>query len=124
MSLNPCLKNTALLEITQLKKLPQHDVENFLQKLDNIKNGKLYVSAVQRLLKLREQDSLDVIEKLIELNIVGMRYQIKIDDTLYPEEYKQLKDIPSSVYNDELYEDLIIDKEKNVFVFFRVNNYE
>lgn len=115
------MKNTAQQEIESLENLSPELVEKLLDRLESFGKNRLYVSAVQRNLNISKQDALEVIEILVRLRILNIRYQIKIDDVFYPEEYEKLKDIPGSVYDDESNTDIKIDMEKNIFVFFRVN---
>ncbi|MGF2130429.1 hypothetical protein [Lactococcus lactis] len=99
-------------------------VESFFYRLDNFGDKRLYISSVQRLLDISKKDSIDIVALLTDLNILTMRYQVKIGDTLYEKVYDKSYQIPKTVFDENLCEDIPVSFEKNVFVFFLVNNDE
>lgn len=98
----------------------QADVEQFLKDLELLGESRLYLSAVIRILKVSRQNSLDIIEILVKLDIIQPRYLVKINGKLLSTEYEGLEDIPRQIFDDELYEDFSIDIKQDVFMFFKV----
>ncbi|MET4548091.1 hypothetical protein ABIE01_000058 [Lactococcus lactis] len=113
------MKNTAQQEIESLENLSPKLVEKFLDRLESFGNNRLYVSAVQRNLKISKKDALYVINILVRLHILSTRYQIKIGSIFFPESYKKIYNIPEFVFDDG--EEIKVDLEKDIFVFFVVS---
>lgn len=92
----------------------------FLDRLDNFANNRLYISYIRRFFNISKKDSLDIIEILVNLDIVEPRYKIQFSERFLPIEYDYMREIPSTIFDEELHEDIPIDFNKNVFVFFKV----
>lgn len=120
MSLNTYSKNLALSQIMEKKLAKKADFEQFLEDLELLGESRLYLSAVARILKVSRQNSLDIIEILVKLDIVHPRYLVKINNKLLSTEYEGLEEIPSQIFDDELYEDFPINIKEDVFMFFKV----
>lgn len=58
------------------------------------------------------------------LGIINPRYQIQIEGQLLPEVYEKIIDIPDRVFWEEGYEDVEVNLEKHVYMFFEVNDNE
>ena len=95
-----------------------------LSYLENINDRRIYASALQRRLSLTNNETYEIIEKLLDIEFLVRRYQIKINDTFYPDEYRSFIDVPSNIYLEEEDEYLKVDLKNHLFVFYRVNFYE
>lgn len=105
-----------------MKNLSLISVKKFLDKLDNFGTKRLYITAVQKNLDVSKQEALDVIEILVLLDIINPRYQIQIEGQLLPEVYEKIVDIPDSVFWEDDCEDIEVNLEKHVYMFFEVND--
>lgn len=92
----------------------------FLNKLDDSTDERIYLSFVRSFFRLSEKDALSIITILVRLKILESRYKLMLNDRMLPEEYNYLKEVPSQIFDDETYENVQISFEKNVYLFFRV----
>jgi len=95
-----------------------------LDVLENFGEKRLYTSVIQRILGITKQESLRVTEKLVNLNILITYYQVKINEKFYEGEYTAFYNIPDTVFDDDTFQDIEVDYNKNIYVFFKVNSYE
>lgn len=108
------------MKIQKEKNLSHSKLGDFFHYLENPKNIRLYESVLRRYLDVSMKDSLDIIELLVSMDIIEPVYRLKLQDRFIEGEYNDLKDIPSTIFDDERYEDIKIDFSRNVFVYFKV----
>lgn len=104
----------------QKKKIPKKVTMEFLNKLDNFNDERVSLSFVRRFFKLNEKEALSVVNILVRLHILESKYKLILNDKILSKEYNYLKEIPSEIFDDEIYENVKISFEKNVYLYFKV----
>ncbi|HAQ2179930.1 TPA: hypothetical protein QFV23_001104 [Enterococcus faecium] len=119
MSLNPCSKNIARLRIQELQLAPEK-IDIFLEELDKFVSKRLYASYIRRFFGINPTETFKIINALLDLGIIIPKYQIKLGSNYLPKSYNNLIEIPLKIVDEETYETIHINFEKNVFVFYKV----
>ncbi|HFC9362374.1 TPA: hypothetical protein QFC14_000003 [Enterococcus faecium] len=107
------------MRIQELQLAPEK-IDIFLEELDKFVSKRLYASYIRRFFGINPTETFKIINALLDLGIIIPKYQIKLGSNYLPKSYNNLIEIPLKIVDEETYETIHINFEKNVFVFYKV----